>query len=276
MTSELATIVAAVIAALMIIVQLGRQHSNELKRQEKATRSQLKLEIYQEISKVMTSANDALIEAGGMARSMPLRASSYASQKALGWDIPPITDRAVVYSKVHYDATDEMVSVIFQLEKYLIVCPDLDIFRTAFACGMHDLERGQRALFDFMVKHLPMDDPTSPGIPIRNVKSLDSTQLQELDGLAAGYANATMDLTCYLGDLRTELQMLLLGDLFPANIVPRRQPPDPTVKVITLDPASIKILRHGFDETEWGRERLQMMQETGNHFGKFSALSPTK
>lgn len=63
MTSELATIFAAVIGALMIIVQMGRQHQNELERQERATRDKLKLEIYQEISEVMTIANDALLEA---------------------------------------------------------------------------------------------------------------------------------------------------------------------------------------------------------------------
>lgn len=271
MTSELATIVAAVIAAMMIIVQLGRQHSNELKLQEKATRSKLKLEIYQEISQVMTSANDALIEAGGMARTTPLRASSYANQKALGWDIPPMEDRAVNYSKVHYDATNKMIGVIFQLEKYLIVCPDLDIFRLAFACAMHELDRAHGALFDFMIKHFPMDDPTTLGNLPRNVKSLDSVQLQELESLATAYATATMDLTCYLSDLRTELQMLLLGDLFPANIIPRRQPPDPNVKVITLDPATIRILRQRFDDTDWGRERLRIMQEADTHFKKLAA-----
>lgn len=271
MTSELATIVAAVIAALMIIVQLGRQHKNELERQEKATRSALKLEIYQEISQVMTTANDALIEAGGLARSTPLRASSYSSQKAMGWDIPPMADRAVNHSKVHDDATNKMIEVIFQLEKYFIVCPDLDIFRVAFGCAMSDLERERFALLDFMLMHFPMDDPTNPANPANptsNVKILNPSQLEELERLTNAYANATLDLTCYLGDLRTELQMLLLGDLFPENSIPRRQAPDPNVKVITLDPSNIKILRQRFDDTDWGRKRLQTMQDATNRFKK--------
>lgn len=266
MTSELATIVAAVIAALMIIVQLGRQHSNELERQEKATRSKLKLEIYQEMSVVMTSANDAIIDAGGMARIMPLRASSYAHQKTLGWDIPPVEERANKYSKAHFEAVDKMIGVIFQLEKYLIVCPDLDIFRAAFSCAMHDLEFSHRELFDFMLEHFPVDDPANVVAPTRNVKALDSIQLKELERLATVYANNTMDLTSYLGDLRTELQMLLLGDLFPENVVPRRQPPDPSVKVITLEKTEMKILRQRFDDTQWGRERLRIIQETEARF----------
>lgn len=50
MPPELATIAAATIAALMIVFQLGRQHRNESDRQENATRSKLKLEIYQQFA----------------------------------------------------------------------------------------------------------------------------------------------------------------------------------------------------------------------------------
>ena len=133
-----------------------------------------------------------------------------------------------------------MIAVIFQLEKYLIVCPDLDIFRTAFACGMHSLEKSQRALFDFMMLHFPLENPQAPEQPIRNVKALNSNELKDLEDLTASYASATLDLTCYLSDLRTELQLLLLGELFPENKIARRVAPDPNVIVITLEPEEIK------------------------------------
>lgn len=253
MTPELSTILAATIAAMMIIYQLGRQHRNELTRQENATRSKLKLEIYQEFSPFLSNSMEALVETGGYARSSPLHASMFATQVSMGWNPLPISDRAKVFLDLHYKAVNSMTDLIIQLEKYFIVCPRLEIFRLAFGCALHELGSRFDKLHTFMIQHYPINVGDTGTVNF--VKVFDSQLLQEQQSLCLAYANAEMDINTYLSDLRNELQTLLLGELFSGNRLPKRIPIDPAFKVISLEPEAIGQLQEYFlNQTEWGKQ----------------------
>ena len=253
MTPELSTILAATIAAMMIIYQLGRQHRNELAREENATRSKLKLEIYQEFSPFLSNSLEAFVETGGYARSSPLHAAMFATQISIGWSPMPIPDRAKVFQDLHFKAVNSMTDLIIQLEKYFIVCPRLEIFRLAFGCALHDLGSRFDKLHTFMIQHYPVDVGDTGAVNF--VKAFDSQLLQEQQSLCLAYANAEMDINTYLSDLRNELQTLLLGELFPGNRLPKRIPIDPAFKVISLEPEAIGQLQEYFlNQTEWGKQ----------------------
>lgn len=265
MTPEISTILAATIAALMIIFQLGRQHRNELARQENATRSKLKLEIYQEFSPFLSNSMEALVETGGYARSSPLHASMFATQVSMGWNPLPISDRAKVFLDLHYKAVNSMTDLIIQLEKYFIVCPRLEIFRLAFGCALHELGFKFDKLHTFMIQHYPVDAGDTGTVNF--VKVFNPQLLQEQQSLCFTYADAEMDFNTYLSDLRNELQTLLLGELFPGNRLPKRVPIDPAMKVISLEPEAVNHLQeHFLNKTEWGKQAKKTEAEVQKHF----------
>lgn len=262
----LVTIVAAVIAATMIVYQLGRQHKNESVRQTENFKGQLRLQVYQEFSTRLSTATDAIGTAAMYAFTCPMHAENFRIQCTPTFTPQPIPDRALKFLEVNSNAANEVIEVVFLVEKYFIVHPDLDIFRMALSAGSHDLSASFHALFEYMVKHFPVDGQAHGGPVIEKVKILSSEEFQELKVLAAAYDSAARDLDCYLIDMRTELQTLLLSYLFP-NTVPRRRPADPSYKVITLEPQAVRSLRqHFLKNTEWGKRTVKTQLEVHREF----------
>lgn len=250
------TTIAAILGALMIVFQLGRQHRNESDRQTQNFKGQLRLQVYQEFSARLASAADAVGSSGMYAFTGPMHADIYRKQVAMRLNPNPITDRAIQFLEKNSSAASEVVEVVFLVEKYFIVHPDLDIFRLALSSAMHDLSAAFHMLFDFMLKHYPVDLSTPAGTVVQNSKVLSDTEFEDLERLANGYHDAAADLDGYLSDMRTELQTLLLSYIFP-NTIPKRRPADPSKKVVTLEPATVKSLRQYFlKNTAWGKSAV--------------------
>ena len=250
----------------MIVFQLGRQHKNETDRQTQNFKGQLRLQVYQEFSSRLSAASDAVGSAAMYAFTGPMHATLYAKQLALGLHPAPVQDRAMSFLEENHKASDEVVEVIFLVEKYFIVHPDLDIFRLAFSAAMHDLRDTFNALFDFMLRNFPADAQTPSGNSVENVEPLSEEQIQDLQRLANAYHRVAMDIEGYLTDMRTELQTLLLSYLFP-NTVPKRRPSDPNTKVISLEPAGVNSLRlHFLKGTAWGKQAVETQMQVHREF----------
>ncbi len=263
---HLVTFLGIVVAASMIVFQLGRQHQNELNRQNENFKGQLKLQIYQEFSQRLASASEAVGIAGLYAMGSHTHSVIYAKQISQGMTPSPVAERALLLLDKQRVASDEAVGVSFLFEKYQVVHPDFDIFLTAISAASHDLGVAFRALFDFMLIHFPVDARASADVD--NVKVLKATELEDLHALASEYQRASMALDCYLSDMRVELQKLLLGHLFEA-VVPRRRPADPSVKVVTLEPANVKSLRqHFLKNTAWGKSTVESIFAVHREYNK--------
>lgn len=262
----LVTILAAAIGALAIVAQLGRQHRNESERQTEHFKVQLRLQVYQEFSGRLSTAADALGRTSMYAFTIPTHVEIFTSQVAKGFNPTPITDRALRFLQVNSEASSEVIEAVFLVEKYFIVHPDLDIFRMALSAGSHDLSKAFHPLFEFMLAHLPMDVQSAEEERVDNVKVLSPAELLQLKDLTDTYYNAAMDLDCYLSDMRTELQTLLLSYLFP-NTLPRRRPADPSKKVISLEPAAVNSLRqHFLKNTAWGKSAVNTQLSVHREF----------
>lgn len=263
---HLVTFLGVVVAASMIVFQLRRQHRNELKRQNENFKGQLKLQIYQEFSQRLASASEAIGLAGLYAMGSHTHSVIYAKQVSQGMNPSPVAERALLLLDKQRVASDEAVGVSFLVEKYQVVHPDFDIFLTAISAASHDLGMAFRALFDFMLIHFPVDSQAST--EVENVKLLNATELEALNELAREYQCASMELDCYLSDMRVELQKLLLGHLFDA-VVPRRRPADPSMKVVTLETANVKSLRqHFLKNTAWGQSTVESMLAVHREYNK--------
>lgn len=262
----LVTILAAVIGAWAIVSQLERQHKNESERQTENFKVQFRLQVYQEFSSRLSTAADAVGSTATYASTVPTHIEIFNSQVANGFSPAPIADRPLRFLELNSAAANEVVEVVFLVEKYLIVHPDLDIFRMAISAGSHDLSAAFHPLFQFMLAHLPMDMQTEQGQRADNVKVLCLAELLQLKELTNTYYDAAIDLDCYLSDMRYELQTLLLSYLFP-NAVPRRRPADPTKKVISIEPDAVKSLRqHFLKNTAWGKNAVNTQLSVHHEF----------
>lgn len=250
---SLVTFSGFIIAALVILYQLRRQHANQLAQQAENDRATLRLQIYQEMTAQLTKAVEMTNSASLYATTSYTHSVIFRKQVDMGMDPPPIAERALCFMERHAAASGEVVNVIYLIEKYMIVHPNMDIFRVAFSAAIHDANESSKAMFDFMLCHFPSDSyPTSP-VPALNVKTLSDVELDELDTLAANYQGNMLNLGCYLDDMRREIQSVLLGGLF-SNTLPSRVPTDPTLKVISLDSTHVDELRSYFyHHTAWGK-----------------------
>lgn len=262
----LVTILAAVIGASAIVWQLGRQHRNESQRQAENFKGQLKLQVYQEFANRLSTATDAVQAAAMYAFTAPTHVEIYSSQVHRGFTPPPITDRALKLLDLNSKAANEIVETIFLLEKYFIIHPDLDIFRLALSSASHDVGESFHPVFQFALSNFPMDVQSEHGQKIENVLLLSPEQYKDLKSISNSYYDVAMDLVCYLDDMRTEFQILLLSDLFP-NIIPRRRPADPSKRVLSLEPSVVKSLRqHFLKNTSWGRKAVATQLDVHHQF----------
>ena len=260
------TVAGIFVAAATIVFQLGRQHRNEIRLQTENFKSQLKLQVYQEFSSCLSTAADKIGTASMYATTAALHAKMYMQQFKQGINPSPVEDRAMAFLDKNSSASNAAIEAVFLIEKYFIMHPELDIFRLAVSSALHDAGGAFHALFDFMLTYTPVDEPGTQGAKVVNVRQLSDNELDRFQALSAAYVDAAGDLDSYLSDMRTELQELLLIDLFP-NRTPKRRPLDPSKKVISLNTATVKSLRTYFlKHTEWGRKSGQVHLEVLREF----------
>jgi hypothetical protein len=267
---DLITLLGILIGVLIVIYQLGRQHKNELKLQRENYREQLRLNIYQNLSRVMDAAVRKQIDSNLYASMILAHVQTYCEMIKKGFSHSPLKDRAAELSQLHNELLKAAVEVVFLIERNQIVDPRLNIFRIAISAAQYDMTETFRPLFSFLLEILPDETPGPDGSNIIvNVVTPSDHQVNELEKLVKAYTAANFDMGCYLCDLSVELQNALLSDLFPYK-VPRRKPLDPKFKVISTEQDEIEKLQKYFEEeTDWGRKKKQTEQDVlsqlGNH-----------
>ncbi len=251
---DLITIIGIFAGAAMIVFQLGRQHKNELKIQKENYREQLRLEIYQEFSKILEEANDKTSDVGMYAFLIHTNFKIYINQANSGLNPAPLRSRAIEFSNKYFEASNSIVKLIRLFEKYEIISPELDIFKLAVNVATHDMREAFQPLSSFLLQILPMDIVGNTGnAQLANVIIPTQEQVARLDELVSAYKDADNDLGGYLYDLNIELQNIFLRRLFD-NKVKRREPIDPKIKVVTTDPEEMRKLKKYFEEeTAWGK-----------------------
>ena len=212
----------------------------------------MRLQIFQEFSPVIKVATEKIIDAETYVSSIH---SNIRMSLQLLDDVLPIKERANEFSRRHQEATYSLIKLIGLFEKYEVVSPQLDIFKLAIGVAKHDMTIAGVRLCAFLIRILPMDIITPDGVSqVANVIRPTEEQLHELDELVGNYEKATtIDIIGYLYDLNVEMQNIFLSKLFN-NKVPRRQPLDPRIKVVSTEPEEMEKLRKYFEEeTDWGK-----------------------
>lgn len=263
---DLLTVLSIFAGVGLIVFQLNRQHINDVETQKENNRDQLRLEIYQEFSLGLKNTNNKTSDAGMYAFLLTSNITNYTEQIGLGVIQPPLKYRANEFSDLHYSSNKSIIALIILIEKYEIVSPELDIFKTALNAALYDISEAFMPLFQFLLRILPMDFTDNEGNPGHlNVITPTQAQIDELSHLVNAYKNAHDDLGGYLFDLNVELQRVFLSRLFE-NEVKIREPIDPNIKVVTTDPAEIERLKLYFEEeTPWGIHKREVEEDVRNN-----------
>jgi hypothetical protein len=264
-TGHLIAAIAAILGALMIVWQIGRQRRNEIASQLENFKIGLRLQVYQEFSARLSSASTALGSAGMYAFCGPRHMEMTFLGPTRGQP-SAIADRAKTFLDLDSTAQREIADTIILLEKYLLIHPDMDVLRMALSSVAHDMREAFHPLFAFMLEHFPIDGPSPTGPQTLNVKAFTRQQVEQAHPLAMSYYSAATDAQSYVTDIQTELQFIFLGDLFPNRPI-RRSPADPAKRVLSLDPAAVKSLRqHFLRNTAWGKTAVDTSFKVHEHF----------
>ena len=260
--SSLITLLGILVSASLIIWQLGRQHKNNIELQRENNREKLKLEIYTEYRKTISKASDKVGSAGTNARLIVTHFNIYVDQISKGITPMPISDREPAFRDSHFDAINSIVDLIFVLEEYEIINPNLEIFRTAFSYANHCMTKAfhpfQQVLLEFLPYDVPAQDQERLGTNIIIPKIPSKDDLSRISEVAHLYIDAAMEAGCFVSDLAKEAQNIFLGDLF-SNRIPPRKPIDPKYIVISTAPEQVAGLKKYFlEETEWGKDQKRV------------------
>jgi hypothetical protein len=259
---DLITVFGIISGVVIVIIQLGRQHKNELRLQKENYREQLRIQIYQEFSKAIGLANEKEIKSRIYVLNMPSRIDMYRNQIKNDVEKFPLSYRAIEFFNQHFETINAVNDLVNLIERYYIVDPRLNIFKTAFSVTQHDMLEAFMKLHHLLIHILPLEIPLPDGShKLVNVINPTNEQFGELTRLINMYTTASFDLGSYLYDLNVEIQNALLSNLFP-NKAPRRVPLDPKMKVVSIDPSESDLLLKYFEEeTNWGKTKNDTLKD---------------
>lgn len=257
--NSLISVVAILIAAAVVRWQV-RENSRE----------KLRLEIYNDIHSVAHRMVGTEVNSSSFARNVILQLRCIL-ESDLEFMLPAYQkNRAQDFVDLNVALGSSGIDVMMVLEKYEIASPELKIFRTALSCAREDLSEAFQPLFLEYVKILSAEWPDNQSTREAQIihKSLPSpSDLERLEQLTDAYIDAAARYGNIHFDLSVETQNLLLGGLFRYR-VPKRNPPDPSQYVISLEPKVVAKLEDYFEnETLWGKRKKEIKQDTNHRFG---------
>ncbi len=246
-----ATILAAGLGALAIVLQIRRQGRLNRESIEENERRRLKSEMYEEVVDVCSAFSEVQGTFTGalMLVSQELNLAAMMHDDGRPSPLPRTRIMALnEHCSAYQTAIIRMLALIGQRK---FVDPRLDIFATAFSCESEAVrDVFTRELFPFATRLLPVDRPDGAGIfPYQPPTMFQAQQVQALVERVRDHLHNSVG---YALDFSVEMQNLLVGDLFD-HAVPRREPIDPAIKVIRLDQAD-ELDRYFREDTGWGKE----------------------
>lgn len=253
----------AIFAATGIVVwQVNQQHKSNIKAQNDKIRTELKIQLRNDIEKNIEALSDAASKATVFPLTLQVSVSMALANQQQGLQPLPLYQRFLHFTDMNAEIGRAAVLLISTIEKHLIIAPKLDIFRIAINVAMEDVRETGTIYNNDLLNILPMDvalehqDRLGPIInrPLPNPQKM---QLIEQHGDA--YREALSSLDSWVYDLRVAIQNFALTDLFSDNHIECRKPLGKDETVINMDDAeAIQRLQDYFEnETRWGRKKQE-------------------
>lgn len=227
-----------VVAVLIVVYQLKRQHESGLKLQCESFKSKTNLEVYENISGVVDRASSAVSSVGMRIFSLPMQITSNQNTN-LYFDPES-------FNIQHHEMSNLVGDVLLVLEKYEITLPGFRIFRLALNVQSERMRVIFNSTFNSMLPRMHINQDN--GAIYLDIPEGDIDSFRQFTN---EYWEETSTMITYLSDLQIDAQNLLLSSIFE-NIVPRRSPIDPNFLTITSTPSEeariVEFLRQQFPQ----------------------------
>ncbi len=252
-------IIGITVGALLIIWQIGRQYKNNIELQRENNREKLKLEIYSDYRKTISNAQKKIISASAESQAIDGAFKFHFDQIQSSGSSFPMRPRAKNMQDVHFAATASLTDLVYLIEEFEIINPNLEIFRLAYSCAIHCLNKAffpfHQELLEFLPCDVPLQDQARLGAEVLGPrKEVSREDLERISQRATLYNEEAWEASCYVSDLAKVAQNIFLGKLF-SHTLPSRKPLDPKHIVLSIEPPKFQKLKKYFlEETEWGKE----------------------
>ncbi len=250
------TLLAGVVGVLVVFVQIGRQARHAIAQNRHNEALKLKLEIYKETLRIHDEAQDREIALSSYVRLFPIAIANARTLLVQGVTPTPPTNRVPQLIELKTRADEGAIGIVILTEKWQIIDPRLEIFRTAINVAKYDVDEAWRHYFEFAMHAHPVESPQGNIFPWTPLNDAD---LKTLQRKSDGLLEALGVLGSFVYDLRVEMQNALLGELFPTPL-PARNPIDPKYMVVKLE--NHRQLADYFErDTPWGKNKARIEAE---------------
>ncbi|TIP26251.1 MAG: hypothetical protein E5X67_21050 [Mesorhizobium sp.] len=249
----LAAAFSTVVGAMLVIWQIGRQANHAILQNRNNAALKLKVELYEEIVQLCHDASEASTNLASYIRRFNIDLGLFSSMTKVGqnWNRPKARAEGLMAAKDEFDKM--AIKLMYFTEQWGIIDPRTSIFRTAVSVTLHDLELAFQPYFSKVLPWMPRGaDNEVPGFLWH---SPDDRTIAEIADSSVPVIDDVMNLESYVIDMQTEMQNLLLGDLFKHRL-PARAPLDPTRKVLRLENYD-KLNDHFNNATAWGQKKKE-------------------
>lgn len=255
----IATVVTATLGASLVVWQIGRQANNAITQNRHNEVLKLKLKIYEEIVDTCRDASNAETDISSYVRLFQanIAVCRNLSVGGLPWSIP--NERIPILIEKYFTSRTKAIGIVGLTERWQIVDPRIEIFRTAVNVAIHDIDAAWHPYFNTVLPIMPMEirGHPQPGTLLPWNPPNDRT-VTRIEKLGNELISALSTLGSYIYDFQIEMQNLLLGEFFGRKLEPRK-PIDPTLIVVQLD--RYGELAHFEKETPWGKHKERVEDE---------------
>lgn len=252
--TNLVTIVGITVSAAVLLFQSFLQNRSNIKLQERNIKEDIKRKFHAEIEEALSKASSASSKM--TTTLLDIYWIQYPSIKRSLENGFPLGFRTKMEDvmKSHSNNTSAAIEVILVIEKYEILHPEINIFKTAINVAVDGMWEHYQNLQNELMTFLPSVaiEEKKISIPFPSVEKMNNFK-KTLDL----FLEANTHLSNWLGDFRIEIQNLLLGELFKHR-VPYRNPIDKKWLVVTTEKRNVKKLNEYFEnKTAWGKRKKE-------------------
>lgn len=245
-----ATMASALVASFVVFLQIGRQSRKAIEQAKNNEALRLRVDLYKEKLGVYHVAAGATTDLSGLVRSIHWALLNSRALADEGFQPSPPKYRFPDLMDLRAKADSAWIKTVFLIEDWIVVDVRMDIFRIAFAAANFEIERRMAKYADLTMRLLPAAKPGSLSGELFPWSCPPTETIEAVRVAGEELIDALSERTCYLVDFRTEMQNLLVSDLFSGK-APAREPIDPRHKVISL--AKFAELKKYFEnDTEFG------------------------
>lgn len=258
-------IFAAAASTGAILWQIRQQRVQAQQQHRQSVKAELQLDAYRDFQRAFGPLAHGWVPTSAIA-ILRVHIQGAISQAQVEGFHGPVLSRTDQFMKQVNAYCDNVIALVFFLERYEALLPGFDIFKSAFGKALNDVNQLRVPVQSALMSWLPLEHPDfgkvtgSPQFIYCPVITPEAEA--EIEKVLAPLDVALGQLNCWSIDLSNEVQNALLGEYADQRVQPRN-PTDQTYFVIATDPKQrdhllglLKDIPHSYGTATAGRDAL--------------------